>query len=131
MRFQLPVLVWMVLIFTLSSLPGSTYAPYSFPDAHLIAHTLLFGMLYYLAYRALKYQSFSRFLSELSLLVSLLFVALYGASDEYHQSFVPGRSEELKDFLVDITSAFVVLLAILVTDRMRPGRKKLRAGEQN
>ncbi len=119
----------MAFIFTLSSLPGSTYKPYSFPNAHIIAHSLLFGMLFYLAYRALKHQRFSRMLSELSLLFSLLLVALYGASDEYHQSFVPGRSEELKDFLVDVSAALVVLVIVMIFEKMRPAKVNLHSDE--
>lgn len=86
-------------------------------------------MLFYLGYRALKYQRFSKFLSEFSLLFSLLFVVLYGASDEYHQSFIPGRTEELKDLLVDLSSAVVVLVVLVVIERMRSTRANLQAGE--
>ena len=86
-------------------------------------------MLFYLAYRALKHQRFSRMLSELSLLFSLLLVALYGASDEYHQSFVPGRSEELKDFLVDVSAALVVLVIVMIFEKMRPAKVNLHSDE--
>lgn len=124
-KFQLPVLIWMGFIFVLSSIPGSSLSPLAFPYAHLIAHLLLFGMLYYLAYRAFKHQSYSRFFSEFSLLVSLLLVMLYGASDEYHQSFTPGRSEELKDFLIDVIAAVVVLIIVMIVEKVRDNRRKL------
>ncbi len=120
LKFQLPVLIWMALIYTLSSMRGSTYSPFEFPEAHLIAHSLLFGMLYYLGYRALRYQNFSRFLSEFSLVMTLFFVILYAAADEYHQSFVPGRTEDIKDLLVDTTAAVVVLFVVLLKDKLRP-----------
>lgn len=123
--FQLPVLIWMVLIFSLSSIPGSTLSPIEFPYAHLIAHSLLFGMLYYLGYRALKFQHYSRFLSEFSLLVTLLFVMMYGASDEFHQSFIPGRSEEFKDFAIDVAAALVVLVFVLLKDRFGSDRRRV------
>ena len=128
MKFQLPALIWMGVIFGLSSVPGSSLSPMEFPDAHLIAHSLLFGMLYYLVYRAFKYQSYSRFLSEFSLLVSLLLVMLYGASDEYHQSFTPGRSEELKDFMIDVVAAVVVLVIVVIFEKVRDNRKKFGTG---
>lgn len=115
----------MGVVFALSSVPGSSLSPMEFPDAHLIAHSLLFGMLYFLAYRAFKYQSYSRFLSEFSLLISLLLVMLYGASDEYHQSFTPGRSEELKDFLIDTVAAVVVLIIVMIFEKVRENKKKL------
>ena len=110
----------MALIFMLSSTQGSLFAPIEFPYAHLIAHSLLFGMLYYLGYRALRYQNFSRFLSKFSLVMTLFFVILYAAVDEYHQSFVPGRTEDIKDLLVDTTAAVVVLFMVLLKDKLRP-----------
>lgn len=121
-KFQLPVLIWMVIIFALSSIPGSTLAPIEFPYAHLIAHTLLYGMLYYLCYRAMRYQHYSKFVSGFSVGIALLLVALYGASDEYHQSFVPGRTEELKDLLIDLAAALVVLVAVMLIDKFRSGK---------
>jgi len=42
-------------------------------------------------------------------LASLLAVAAYGASDEWHQSFVPGRSSEFADWIADTTGAMVAI----------------------
>ena len=36
--------------------------------------------------------------------------AAYGATDEWHQSFVPGRETELGDWVADATGAAVALL---------------------
>jgi VanZ family protein len=127
-KYQLPVLIWMGFIFVLSSIPGSTIARVEFPDAHLIAHSLLFGMLSYLGYRAFKHQHYSRFIGEFSLLFSLFLVMLYGASDEYHQSFTPGRTEELKDFFIDVAAAIVVLIFITIVEKVRSVSKKREAG---
>ncbi len=124
-RFQLPAIMWMALIFCLSCVPGPDLKPMEFPYAHLIAHTMLYGALFYLAYRALKFQGYSRFLNEFSLAAALLIVMLYGASDEFHQSFVPGRTEEFKDFAIDVIAALIVLAFIFVKDRLGLGRKKL------
>lgn len=116
----------MVLIFLLSSIPGSTLSSMEFPYAHLIAHSLLFGMLYYLAYRALRFQRYSRLVSEFSLLITLFFVMIYGASDEFHQSFIPGRTEEFKDFAIDVGAALVVLAFVLLRDRLGFDRRRMR-----
>ena len=86
-KFHLPALLWMVFIFALSSVPGSTLAAIEFPYAHLIAHTLLYAMLYYLLYRALGHERFSAFLRRHRIGGALIIVALWGASDEYHQAF--------------------------------------------
>ena len=124
-KYQLPVLIWMGFIFALSCVPGSTLAPIEFMDAHLIAHSLLFGMLYILGYRALKYQNYSRFLHEFSLLAALVLVALYGASDEFHQSFTPGRTEDFKDLMIDVMAGLVALLIVMAYERIRNTTKKL------
>lgn len=38
-----------------------------------------------------------------------LLVAAFGASDEWHQSFVPGRSSELADWIADASGAAVAV----------------------
>lgn len=53
-------------------------------------------------------------------------VALYGASDEYHQSFVPGRSQDVLDWRADVLGAaaaigVVWLSGILLRSRRARG----------
>lgn len=38
---------------------------------------------------------------------SVIFCSLYGVSDEYHQSFVPGRLAETGDWLADTLGAAI------------------------
>ena len=113
--FYLPVLIWMALIFTLSSIPGSTLKDIEFPYAHPIAHSMLYGVLYYLSFRALSHHRLGQMRTSFSLAASFLIVALYGMSDEFHQSFVPGRTEELKDFIIDLSAALVVMIGVIVS----------------
>ena len=40
---------------------------------------------------------------------SLAIVAAYGASDEFHQSFVPGRSSDVRDWYADVTGAAIAI----------------------
>ena len=42
-------------------------------------------------------------------LASLVVVAAYGASDEWHQSFVPGRSSDVMDWIADTTGAVLAI----------------------
>ncbi len=123
-KFQLPALLWMGFIFCLSCIPGSDIAPMEFPYAHIIAHTMLYAVLYYFAYRAMKFQGYSKWLNDFSIIVAYLFVMVYGASDEFHQSFVPGRTEEFRDFAIDVGAATIVLGVILLKDKFLPGTKK-------
>lgn len=40
-----------------------------------------------------------------------LFIALFAASDEWHQSFVPGRSCDPKDWMADMTGTTLAVVA--------------------
>ncbi len=51
---------------------------------------------------------------------SVALAALYGASDEFHQGFVPGRGARLLDVLIDTTGAGVGLGLCLAWQRWAP-----------
>jgi VanZ family protein len=59
---------------------------------------------------------------------SFIIGALYGASDEFHQSFVPGRDMSGFDWLADVAGLAIALLAVAVIDkylgRGRFGRRR-------
>ena len=61
------------------------------------------------------------------ILLSIIFTSLYAATDEFHQLFVPGRSGELKDVIIDsagaIAGTFSFYLAILIINHYRSNRK--------
>lgn len=44
-------------------------------------------------------------------LAAIGLTVIYAASDEYHQTFVPGRSGEIKDVCIDTIGAFIGFLA--------------------
>jgi len=46
----------------------------------------------------------------------------FGALDEIHQGFVPGRSRDPWDLLADATGAMLALLAVVAVQRVRPAR---------
>ncbi len=50
-------------------------------------------------------------------IVSVLFCSLYGLSDEWHQSFVPGRDASLGDWLADTIGAVLAATAIFRLSR--------------
>ena len=86
-----PLFLWAAIIFALSSRPTLPVSLGSGRDK--LAHFLAYALLGALAARALPRR-------ELAPLAVLLGVA-YGASDELHQHFVPGRSVEFGDWIAD------------------------------
>lgn len=61
---------------------------------------------------------------------ALLLGALYGASDEFHQKFVPGRSMDAHDWLADITGIAVGLGAIWILRKYMGREKNLIGGDR-
>ena len=88
--FWAPVAAWCGLIFTLSSIPHLA-TPWGGWDLILrkCAHMVEYALLFLLTVRALK--KTTDFSAKSYLTGAFLFTVLYAASDEFHQSFVPGR----------------------------------------
>jgi len=103
-----PAIGWMVLIFLLSSLPKEEI-PVSGESLSIAAHLIEYGILALLIRRALASPPgfWGRGVPLFTLSLGLTF--LYGISDEWHQSFVPGRSSSVMDLAVDVTGAFLAL----------------------
>jgi VanZ family protein len=106
----LPALAWAAAIFLVS---GRSHVPV--PDTpgsdkvlHCLAYGILGGLLAFAAHR-----------TALSPAVAVLLGVAYGATDEIHQSFVPGRSPDVRDWLAD---AVGVCLAVFLYTRWRARR---------
>lgn len=102
LRF-LPALFCMAIIFYFSSQPpvGLVQEP--------TTRFILLKSLHTLGYIALSiaYQ-FGFRSAKTSLLASLL----YAASDEFHQSFIPGRNARITDVLIDFFGAIIGILLL-------------------
>jgi VanZ family protein len=78
-----------------------------------IAHFSVFGLLASLIFRA---PGFCRKWA----IAAVVLVSLFGMSDEFHQSFTPGRSVEFDDWLADTLGAcLAVTLYVNWTDYRR------------
>src|SRR6476661_6951745 len=96
---------WMALIFFLSSQPQLPSPPDPWVDLIFKkgAHFTVYAVLAVLFRRALPP---SRRIWALSWVLTVL----YAASDEWHQSFVPGRHPQVTDVLIDACGAATGLL---------------------
>jgi hypothetical protein len=106
----LPLLLWMGVIFLLSAQPNLPHAPEGWLDTLLkkVGHMAEYVILAVLWQRALQrgigtekpgFFGETRFLT--CGLLALALTLLYAISDEYHQSFVPGRHSRETDVFVD------------------------------
>jgi VanZ family protein len=86
----------MFLIFNLSAVPGETINEAGLGDdaLHIVGHfAMYFGLCIAL------------YLATGNILASVLLAVLFGVTDEYHQSFTPGRSSSIKDIVVNSSAA--------------------------
>jgi VanZ family protein len=109
MKYWLPVALWCGLIFTLSSIPHLTTG-WGGWDLLLrkCAHMVEYAILFLLTNRALG--GTTAWPSKKCLLTALVFAVAYAASDEFHQSFVPGRGPSVMDVGIDSIGALAALI---------------------
>jgi len=114
----LPPLAWMGVVFFLSAQPDLPSAPGPWLDTLLkkISHALAYGVLAWLYQRALR--PHLRASMTLRVVSGGLAVA-YALSDEYHQTFVPGRNGQLFDVMVDGVGACGAMLLHSWLERRR------------
>ncbi|HUW24012.1 MAG TPA: VanZ family protein [Patescibacteria group bacterium] len=95
-----PILFWMGLIYFLSSVP-SLRVTEGLSDLILrkLAHMTEYAILFILSFRALR--STNSLSTRRNLIYALVISVLYAASDEYHQTFVPGRAGRIWDVAID------------------------------
>ena len=92
----------MTVIYYLSSIPGKEIAP--MPDgSDKVIHFIIYLFLGIFFQRALKKFNF---------LFPIILGIFYGASDEFHQSFVPGRFPSVWDWVADAMGIITGVLII-------------------
>lgn len=101
LKFWLPVALWAGVIFSLSSLRVTPSSNVYWQDflVKKTAHIVEYAILFIFSYRA--FLNTTELGRARSAIFALLFVIFYGVSDEYHQSFTPGREPKIRDVLID------------------------------
>jgi VanZ family protein len=107
--YLLPAVGYAALIFSLSSSSLDMEELRPVFEYDKLLHLVEYYILGYLLMRVFT-TSPVPFLAENAVLATILVGTLYGASDEIHQYFVPGRDCSLFDFLFD--AAGVALAAV-------------------
>jgi VanZ family protein len=100
-----PVIACMAVIFYASSIAGKNI-PAIFPNEDVLYHGSIYAILGLLFYRALK-NTDPRISGFRLLILTVVFGAVYGATDEFHQRFTPGRSCSGIDLAVDTAGSSI------------------------
>ena len=119
MRFWLPVLVYVTIIYSLSAQPNLK-PPIRFPNADKFYHLLEYFGLGVLLARALRATLRVR-VPLFAAMMALGIGMTIGASDEIFQSFVPGRDSSVFDFAADSIGVMIAQLVYLFFAHDRPG----------
>ncbi len=120
-----PVMLVMGLIFFLSNQSGASLPLPNIPNIDKLAHFLIYALLAAASLYAFPTSVRRRRARFVGVFVILLCV-LYGLSDEFHQSFVPGRCVSGWDLLADTVGASAMVLGWLYWRNSSFTRKKLR-----
>jgi VanZ family protein len=142
LRYWLPVLLWMLVIFGASADSKSTEHTSRFLEPFLrwlspnisaeaidtvrllvrkAAHLTEFALLAWLWWRALRKPTRhdARPWSWKLAAIALALVISYAAIDEFHQRFVPGRTGSVRDVCIDTAGAVLGIVVLRLLHRRR------------
>ncbi len=118
-----PAVLIMLTSIYLSSLPKIEAMP-AFWNADKLVHLVCFGGFAFWVAFAMSAPLARRRLTRALWLAPVLFIAAYGAVDEFHQSFTPGRSCSVPDWCADAVGGAIGSYAhgLLLFSKWRVGR---------
>ena len=120
----LPALLWAGVIFWLSSMPFPPSPGPRFPGKDKVGHWAIYGLLGYLVTRGLRAHNLSL---PKTLALAMILTSAYGASDEWHQSFVPYRQASVEDLTADFMGVFLGTLVLLWMAGVFKRKERIRA----
>ena len=119
-RYAVLTLVYCVIVFALSSISRAPEALQWITPHDLVVHAMLYAGLGWLAGMTLRtgavpWRGWRVWVAPIA------FAAVYGASDELHQLFVPGRHCVLADWMADVAGAAAVQVVFVLRNLRRIG----------
>lgn len=119
-RYYFPALVWAGVIFYFSSIPSLQLTLSNTAEEIILrkgAHFAEFAILAFLAWRIFfaGYKFYTRY----AFFWAFILAALYGASDEFHQTFVFGRTGKVIDAFYDAASVLFILEILVMAARRK------------
>lgn len=126
MLFRAPAILYAVSLYWASSLPRLPIPQLGLQFQDKLIHALAYAILSALIYLALTkpWPLVTR-----PVLWSVVLGFLYGASDEWHQHFVAGRTAEWADLAADLTGVLLAQVALFWwRSRVRSESRSARSG---
>lgn len=120
-RYWVPVVAYVVLIFWVSSISG-VKLPGAGAGLDKLAHAVEYGILCFLLVRALR-ESGVTSRTALAGVVSLILGLLVGLADELYQSMIPGRESDPADYTADAVGLVAAILIYAAFRRRRHRRR--------
>lgn len=141
-KYWLPVILWMGLIFFMSTDTGSAahtsrilepllrwmnpqISRAAIEQAHFLVrkcgHLSEYAVLAVLCWRALMHSRSAKSSDQAMKCAIIAFIVsvIYAASDEYHQSFIPTRGPSVRDVMIDSCGSLLGLTVLLILHRRR------------
>ena len=100
----------MGIIFYLSHQPGDFIQLPLFPGVDKLAHSIAYGCLAATFLYGLHPPANSSGKKNIAAIIVIALCVLFGISDEYHQSFIPGRQVSFWDLVADGLGALLVVI---------------------
>lgn len=104
-KYHLPVILYAALILVVSSVPNLKTPLVRVPGGDKAIHFLEYGILALLTLRSVRHWKAGMTLKQTAVFAMVL-VTVFPVIDEFLQSFIPGRSPEIYDFVADICGAW-------------------------
>ncbi|MDX8394809.1 MAG: VanZ family protein [Mariprofundaceae bacterium] len=112
------LLLYCGLIYWLSD-QSSLPTPMFFPHQDKLMHATAYALLAWFAWQVILHTEKPKLFCMMG---SLLFCSLYGISDEWHQSFVPGRQADVWDWVADTIGAALMICVVVIMKSKRHGQ---------
>ncbi len=121
-----PVIAVCSAIFYVSSFKTATVSTVYWQEFSIkkFAHVIEYGLLAALTYRALRLHGIS---SRRAGIYAIIFVFIFGCTDEFHERFVVGRQSRFRDVLIDTFGGTVTIYGIWNLLPRAPKRLKILA----
>lgn len=119
----LPLIIYWVIIFILTSLPNDIAINLNVSDK--IEHFGAYGVLSFMLFFTLSFQKKVPLFKEFPATFTLVLASLYGMVDELHQLLVPGRMADIKDWTADFLGSLIaVVIAKIILNTLKNYEQK-------